>query len=240
MRNDMKNRFACSIGLMLLTACAPALVPEQQLATVVAQTLTAQPSATFTPIAEVTPTHEIAHIPTAVFGATSAENVNLRTLPGMLFPVSRVMAQGTRLQIVGLAPGGEWAYVVNEEGITGWVDIRFIDQVTAPVLEEINPPDLQVIRGQVRDANGTEVNGIVFALTQGNLRTDAMTDMDGIFYAYLPLTAGGTWTVSFVAVHVSSRAMDDACLNNSDCGATDPLRVEVVLPVNHVLQFIWE
>lgn len=230
------------LAFMLFTACAPqpSISEADQLATVVAGTLTAQPPATFTPIPAFTPTRGIAPIPTAVFGATSAENVNLRTLPGMLFPVSRVMAEGTKLQIMGLAPGDEWAYVVNEEGIAGWVDIRFIDQISAPVLERIVPPDLQVIRGTVHDANGAEINGIVFALTQGSLRADAMTDVNGVFYAYLPFDASGTWTVSFLAIHVSSKAMDNACLIDHVCGTTDPVSMEIVLPDDDMVQFSWE
>ncbi len=52
----------------------------------------------------------------------SVQNVNLRTNPGTLFTVSRVMPQNTRLRLLGQAPGGEWLSVMNDEGIAGWVN----------------------------------------------------------------------------------------------------------------------
>jgi SH3-like domain-containing protein len=52
-----------------------------------------------------------------------AQNVNLRIGPGRLFQVSRVLAQGTTLEVTGISRGGEWFYVVNPEGISS--EIRF-------------------------------------------------------------------------------------------------------------------
>ena len=70
---------------------------------------------TFTPIPTFTqqpliPTKAVTQIPTATpqqgpyvpyYVTTSADNVNLRTQPGTLFPVSRLLANGTRLQVMG-------------------------------------------------------------------------------------------------------------------------------------------
>ena len=67
----------------------------------------------FTPIPTLThtaiiPTKSIVLIPTFTpvpgpyvpfYVSTSADNVNLRTEPGTLFPVSRLLANGTRLQV---------------------------------------------------------------------------------------------------------------------------------------------
>jgi hypothetical protein len=141
MRNPMKKLTLYFILLLMLVAsCRPSetLPREDRLATIVAKTLTAIP-ADFTQIPNVTetpfptaanlstPANPVPTIATAegpVFVRTIVQNVNLRTYPGTLFQVSRVMPQGTRLQVLGLSPGGEWVYVLNDEGINGWVVTR--------------------------------------------------------------------------------------------------------------------
>ena len=98
--------FAFLVLLALDMACgaSPSISREAQLATVVAKTLTARP--VFTPIPTLTatsvPTDAINPVVTVsgpYYVHTGEQNVNLRTQPGILFPVSRVMPQGTRLQI---------------------------------------------------------------------------------------------------------------------------------------------
>jgi hypothetical protein len=257
----MKKRILSSLVLLLLlgTACTPsgALPKEDQLATIVASTLTAQP--VFTPIPTFTampvPTSTATSIPTdasppvvtasgPLYIHTAAQNVNLRTQPGTLFPVSRVMAQGTRLQVLGLSPGGEWAYVLNEEGINGWVDISFVDAFPSEQLLTVEPGDVQRITGRVLDANGLPVHGVGFAIVQQtaskSLRTDAVTDATGTFYAYLPLTASGVWTVSYVSLDCKSNAMDANCNCLSNVCSPDPVSIPVSLPVNVPLNYTWK
>jgi hypothetical protein len=191
----MTRSFSVILLLLLSAACGP--VPStptpDQLSTVVAQTLTAVASqpvpATDTPSPSTTasPTSEPFSAP---FVLTSAQNVNLRTRPGLLFPVSRVMAQGTRLQVIGRAPGGDWLNVMTDESIIGWVQVNFVqgggyDGPPPPIVE---PGDVQKISGRVTDAAGQPVSGIGFAVTQGSApnapRTDATTDETGTFYAF--------------------------------------------------------
>ena len=240
----MKNKISFLI-LFLLTACsaAPTVSKEDQLATVVASTLTAQPIAstpiptlTSAPAATMTLTPPIAAGPIYTF--TSSQNVNLRTQPGVLFPVSRVLAQGSRLQVLGYAPGREWVNVLTNEGLSGWVDLDFVQTIPQGTFQTIDPDDVQLISGRVADADGKPVNGIGFAV--GSKRTDALTDETGYFYAYLPKSLSGVWQVSYISIGSWSVAYTPACSKNvADCGTAVPGFINVNLPVSEVLNFQW-
>ena len=251
----MKNNTLYILILLFafVTACSapPPISEENQLATVVAGTLTAQP-VVFTPIPTITATY----VPTVVVNPvvtasgpyyifTRAQNVNLRIQPGILFQVSRVMPQGTRLQVLGVSPGGEWAYIQNDEGINGWVGIPFVDAFRLEQFPIVEPDDNQLVSGRVFDANGLPISGIGFAFEQTTasktLRTDAVTDSSGIFYAFLPKKYSGVWTVSFSSVTAGSNAMTPGCLvNPSTCGQPQPATVNVTLPTGTQLNFVWE
>jgi len=247
--------------LTLLASCSPSetLPREDQLATIVAKTLTAIPAdytqiptLTETPAPTVanlsTPASPVPTIATAngpVYVRTIVQNVNLRTFPGTLFQVSRVMPQGTRLQVLGLSPGGEWVRVLNEEGINGWVGIHVVEVFPLEQTPTVEPDDVRRVRGRVLDENGQPVSGIGFAIEQqsasNTLRTDAVTDADGMFYAYLPQSFSGVWTVSYVSVSCASNTMDADCncLNNV-CGTSFPLSATITLPVTESLIFTWK
>jgi SH3-like domain-containing protein len=180
------------------------------------------------------------------FVATSADNVNLRTQPGTLFPVSRLLAKGTRLQVLGHAPGGEWLYVQTDSHIYGWVLFWLVnggqDSGPTPLVE---PQNVQLVTGRVVDVSGVPISGIGFAITQGTgptaARGDATSDVAGQFYAYLPMSASGQWFVTFVSVSCTSNTMDAKCnCIGGVCGRSDPDRVAIMLPIESPLQFIWK
>ncbi len=175
-----------------------------------------------------------------VFTTTTAENVNLRTKPGLLFPVSRVMAQGTRLQLRGMSPGGDWAFVQNNEGVEGWVGMDFVKPFPKAQLPVMKPQGVQEISGSVLDADGVPIQRINFAITQGEKRTDAKTNALGEFHAYLPTSASGIWTVGFISFDAESNALTVECLADTNaCGRTNPLSVEVTLPTTGPIIFGW-
>jgi len=220
------------------------------LGTVVAETLTSMPviptlveatpnPATFTPIpipASSTPDGAGAHYVT-----TQAQNVNLRVNPGRLFKVSRVMAQGTRLQLTGIAPGGQWLNVINDEGVVGWVGVDFVSGFEAAPLPVVNPKDVLVVTGTVVDVSGNPVSGIGFAVVQASQREDATTDETGTFYAFLPTKFPGAWVVSFISVACISDAPDDKCRCVGDtCGAPYPETASITLPLSTPLSFVWK
>ena len=239
------------IAIGIACSASPSISKEDQLATIVAGTLTAQP-VPFTPIptltATIMPTIAVTSVVTAggpYYIFTRAQNVNLRIQPGTLFQVSRVMAQGTRLQVLGISHGGEWAYVLNDEGINGWVGISFVDAFPLEQFPVVEPRDSQLVSGRVLDSNGLPISGIGFAIEQTtaskSLRTDSTTDAFGVFYAYLPKNLSGVWTVSYISISSISNAMTPDCLaNTSACGQPQPISITVTLPMNPQLNFVWK
>jgi hypothetical protein len=240
--------------LLAVLACGvigtPAPTPDT-LGTVVAETLTSMPviptqtvatpdQAIFSPIPPLA-----ASTPEAVgtrYVYTQAQNVNLRVNPGRLFKVSRVLAQGTRLQLLGVAPGGQWLNVANDEGVIGWVGVDFVSGgFDGPPPPVVNPKDVLVVIGAVLDANGHPVSGIGFAVVQASQRDDASTDKTGTFYAFLPTKFPGEWTVSFISVACTSESPDDKCRCVGDaCAKVEPESVTVTVPLSAPLNFVWK
>lgn len=244
--------------VLLLTGCgaiATASPTPDVLATVVAQTLTSMPvnvepvasatppaTATFTPLAiPDTATPPIAA--SARYVVTSAENVNLRVNPGRLFKVSRVLAKGTRLQVLGSAPGGEWLNVISEEGIIGWVGLTFVDAGPDGLAEAvISPKDAQLITGQVLDVNGNPVSGIGITFYQNAQRDDVLTDQSGTYYLYIPLNLTGAWGLQFSSISCESSIMDANCqCLGGVCGKTDPQEYAIDFPLSTAnYSFTWK
>lgn len=243
--------------LVLLASCGapPAMPSASEVETVVALTFAAltesaptstreaEPSVGESPTAEITPPES----PTILFVQTTAQNVNLRVGPGTLFQVSRVLAQGTTLEAHGQSRDGEWLYVKNDEEVFGWVLIQLL-QVgghDGPPLSFVEPENAILVTGIVKTEAGTPVNGIGFAITKGfdlnAPRTDATTDKDGRFYAYLPSTSTGAWNVGYVSVACTSITMDVNCnCKSGTCGRAYPETVQITLPFNGELAFIWK
>jgi hypothetical protein len=178
--------------------------------------------------------------------ATSADNVNLRTEPGTLFPVSRLLAKGTRLQVLGHAPGGEWLYVQTDAHIYGWVLFWLVnDGHNGGPTPFVEPQNVQTVTGRIVDLSGVPISGIGFAITQGTgakaVRGDATSDDNGQFYAYLPSTASGQWSVTYVSVSCTSNTMDANCnCIGGTCGRPDPAALTITMPFNGQLQFVWK
>lgn len=255
----LRTSFFLLLVTALVTGCgaAPSAPTVDLLGTIVASTLTAFPP-TPTPIKPTlsaeTPVAETS-APPATFTPESStihyvyaqvDNLNLRVQPGTLFKVSRVMPKGTKLQVLGRAPGGEWLNVVNEEGINGWVGVDFVQGgYDGPPPPVITPQDVLLVTGQVVDANGKPVSGIGFAVTQQTatqtLRADAMTDESGKFYAYLPKNYSGTWIVGFISVDCTSNTMDASCnCLGGVCGKPGPETYTITLPQSTLLSFTWK
>ena len=217
---------------------------------------------TFTPIPTFTPTSPALDAPTIVptpvsiptqppatasgtlYVTVTADNVNLRTRPGTVFPVSRLLAKGTRLQLLGHAPGNEWLYVKTDSNVQGWILFWLVtgghDGGQTP---EVTPGDVLVVHGKVLDRAGVPISGVGYAVTQGTgsgaPRTDANTDETGQFYAFLPATATGTWIVSYVAISCKCNTMDANCNCIGNCGTSDPPSITISMPPQGVLEFVW-
>ncbi|MBI5842210.1 MAG: SH3 domain-containing protein [Chloroflexi bacterium] len=247
----MKPLFAiCLIVALLLVSCASPQAPTESPAeTEPASTSVPEPTATITSTPEpVIPLTSI-QTPFIPFLITNTvENAVLRANPGPLFNAKTTLALNTRLTVLGVTPGGEWVFVITPFDTTGWVFAGLLEAnpqlATAPLVQ---PVDVQPVSGQVLDANGLPVTGIQFALIEGvgapgsPPRTDAVTDANGVFHAFLPITAAGTWTVSFTAVACTSNKMGPNCeCPNGNCGKPDPEITTVTLPANDLVKFGWK
>lgn len=245
--------FALLLLVALSLACSTEVTVYETpsspgLETVIAETLAAMTqtapaaTATFVPTATPPPGSPTPEKFGEVYVYTLVANVNLRTNPGTLFQVSRVMAENTRLRVLGRAPGGEWLKVVNDEGVEGWVSVNVVkggyDGPPPPLIE---PVDVFLVTGSVVTELGTPVSGIGFNVSQGARSVSASTDDSGTFYAYLPPTLSGTWVVEYGAISCASNTMDANCnCINNRCGTAEPARAEVVLPQKSALRFVWK
>jgi len=233
---------ACSSTVTVYETSAPPNVETLVAETLVVLTENA-PIATHTQIPTVTsiPASATPQDFGDVYVYTTEENVNLRTNPGLLFTVSRVMAKNTRLRLLGQTPGGEWLSVINDEGISGWVNSNVVlvayDGPPPPIVE---PTNVLLVTGDVMTALDTPVSGVGFAVYQGSRRTDAVTNSTGQFYAYLPANMTGTWTVEYNSIACTSNTMDSNCnCISGSCGTANPANAMMQLPQVEPLHFIW-
>jgi hypothetical protein len=212
-----------------------------------------------TPLLKSTPTQppEITQIPTATNPPTPAlfvpfdakcfvDYVNFRSNPGYLFPVISSLAKGTNFHILAKSPGGEWMYGIGPSEIKGWIFAQLL-QATANMQEApiMQPQDAQLVKGKVVNEKGEPISGIQFSIVQGAgqgfRRSDAVTDGNGDFFAYLPTSMQGVWTVSYTAIACTSNVMDSKCLcKPASCGKPDPLITTINLPQNDQLIFTWK
>ena len=239
---------------LFLTGCGAGIsspTPDK-LATVVAETLTAVSSnsvnppisdvATFTPIPSPT---LIASTPEAAgtrYVYTSAQNVNLRVNPGRLFQVSRVLAQGTRLELLGVAPGDKWIQVRNDEGVVGWVDGLFVTGgFDGPPSPTVTPTDVVTITGFVTNDNGP-ITHLGLAIVQGNQFDEGFTDETGEYFIYVPKTLKGEWTLQHYATNCKSNIMDANCqCLGGTCGSLNPTFYRLTFPLaNTFYRFGWQ
>lgn len=240
--------YGCSIpGQTANPSAAPAATATLTLAPF--QTETMPPSPPESP--SITPTETAASSPTPFVPFTAsvwADNVNVRTNPGYLFPALRLLAKGTTLTVLGKAPGGEWMYARTPDGKSGWVFTQLIqsdvDLQAVPVIE---PQDVQLIKGRVVDSMGIPIQGVGFAVVQGTgdrpPTNTVSTDANGEFYSFMPLTARDQWTVTYNAIACKSNVWtDDSCSYYKAAyrGLVDPQSATVSLPQTEVLVFTWK
>jgi SH3-like domain-containing protein len=231
----------------LIAGCVPATPSDGDVQTAVAVTFAAMtipvPTNSKPAASATTAPTEVVFTPYEV--RTTTQNVNLRIGPGTLFQVSRVMAEGTTLEVTGQSRGSEWLYVRNDEGIFGWVGKYLVEGVREePPAPLVEPEDVFLVTGAAHSELNVPVSGIGFALTQIGFsarRTDATTDNEGRFYAYIPSTLGGSWTVQYVSIACTSNTMDANCnCKSGRCGEADPASVEITIPFSGELNFVWK
>ena len=186
---------ACSACTLGAPAPAPASTPdiEASVTAAVAQSAVPLLEATVVPAATITPP------PFVPFTVTTwADNVVLHDNPGHLAAKLGILADNTPLIVLGRTPGGEWLMVKTADNRLGWVFEKLVESSgpetsTAPL---VNPTGVIVLRGILTDVMGNPVTGVQFAVLQAGvseeIRTDATTDADGTFYAFLPADSKGS------------------------------------------------
>ena len=103
------------------------------------------------------------------------------------------MPDNTPLTVLGRTPGGEWLMVKTADSRLGWVFREAGREQRARNEHRAAGEAYRAssrVSGHLTDTAGGPVNGVQFAVVQAGVsdevRTDAMTDADGIFYAFLP------------------------------------------------------
>ncbi len=198
-----------------------------------------------TPIPSVTPSGS--PTPFVSFEVNPAvDSLKLRLGPGFLFDALRLLNSDVVLTVQGKSPGGEWIRVIARNGAQGWVFAELlksgVDLQAVPVIE---PGGVVAIKGQVVDALGTPIQGIGFEIKPegaGN-STTAVSDSNGEFFAFLPITATGAWTVTQTAIACKSNVWaDDGCsaYKPGYSGTVEPTTQKVTLPQSGKLEFRWK
>ena len=130
----------------------------------------------------------------------------------------------------------------TESNESGWVSLDFLSfEGEIAVVPQQTIDFAQTVSGTVMDATGKPIESITIALYQESTsptnRTDARTNSDGIFYAYLPQDAEGRWRVEIVGIGCSSDIVDENC---DFLGRFEPIGYEIELPVLHdALKFVY-
>jgi uncharacterized protein YgiM (DUF1202 family) len=209
----------------------------------VTNTPTPPPFYTATPGPTNTPTME----PFTPFKVTLlADHVNVRDNPGTLFRVMANLPKLTTITVLGKSPGGDWVYSQLPSNQKGWIYSQLIQAAgelsTAPVIQ---PQNVQLVKGQVHNEAGLAISGVQFSLVQGSgtnfQRDDAITDANGDFYAFMPATAKGNWTLSYTAIGCTSNIMDENCICKTGyCGNPNPQTTTVTLPQSSPVVFTWK
>jgi len=227
------------LSILVLSSCAttPACAPCPTISFATACPFVPTPTMAPTPIPFAS-----SLLPyTAASVKVNVDSLNMRNGPGKTFSIRSTYNKDVILWVYGKDPGDNWLFVRYFPDIFGWVDARFVTSV--PDLTQIPaiiPSNAFVIKGQVLDQSGNPAEYIQFAVTQGSgtsaPRTDAQTNANGLFYAYLPDNQSGTWTVAFVA-YGCGYGFTGSC-NRS--GTVFPENQAVTLPPSDTpLEFIW-
>jgi SH3-like domain-containing protein len=173
------------------------------------------------------------------------DHANIRSNPGKLFDVVSNLSQGTQVQIIGKAPGGEWFLIQEGNGNQGWVFGQLLEtELDIQAVPVIMPADVAVLEGRIMKENGQPVSGIQFSFVQevyGQvLRNDGVSDENGVFLVFMPPDIAGDWVVSYTAISCTSNTMDSSCnCINGVCGSVSPSDQTITLPQVEPVLFSW-
>ena len=176
--------------------------------------------------------------------AKAFTNVNLRTGPSTLNGVLDTIKEGMPLKIIGIEPGKQWVMVQTPDEKVGWMSVDFlVVEIPLEAIMVAQPPqDSYTIQGSIKDLEGMPISGIGVALWRdipeaSELRTDAVSTLDGSFYAYIPRKLEGKWNAGVVSVACTSNIVDTTC--NYQGWFVEPVIV-VDAPQTITLEFVFD
>lgn len=183
-------------------------------------TNTPEPTFTLTAMPTFTP-----QVYSQIKAKVTVQILNMRDGPGATFNVVQKLPEGASIWILGRAKGNDWFLVRDESNHAGWVAAEFV-YITTPITQIpfFAVTDAVVITGKAVDDQQNPIPGVDFAVypanSSGQVRTDVYSDESGNFYAYLPTSAGGAWTIEIVGIMCTSPIMDSNCKHSGQFKTT--------------------
>jgi uncharacterized protein YgiM (DUF1202 family) len=248
----LKRALICVLTLLALSGCvkpAGTTTPSAATPNATSGASASQVPGVFPSLPAVTPTSSASPTPFTPFTVKPAvDNLKIRVNPGLLFEAIMMVQQTDELTVLGTAPGNEWTYIQTATGTEGWVFSELLQSnVNLSQVPVREPKGVVVIKGRVLDAGSAPIQGVGFDVTQGGAgevsTNSVVTDANGNFYAFMPDTASGSWTVSYTAIACKSNVWSDtACTTYKQgyTGSVDPLTQSVSLPqTGNPLLFTW-
>lgn len=203
--------FALSACSQPTPAPLPTPTPTYSLLVIVpTQEPTAQlPTPTLPPAATPTPGAFVPIQAEVVF-----DNYLLRSGPGRMFETIGMFDIGTKVTLLGREPGNNWVLVQTPNNLSGWMNVvglTMIGDVTPlPIFKVTNA---QVLHGHVWTVDNKPATKIGVSISSPDnpspSREDvAITNNQGEWYLYLPLSYTGNWTVGTNSYSEDSSAVD--------------------------------
>jgi len=196
--------------LTQLAASATVQIPSK-----VTSTLTPTVELTVTPSA--TQTREPTPTPPSSFSATiNANYALLRSGPSSMHqPILRYPYE-TTVTITGKATGDEWVFVQVPDQNTGWLSVQYLDlEYPLSAVPVQAAADTDLIYGIIQDSTGSRLAGVGISvcidLCYQSHRTDAVSNQNGEFFAYVPNTTGDQLRVFVSSVDCWSSIMGPDC-----------------------------
>lgn len=175
---------------------------------------------------------------------SSVDGLFLRSGPSTDFIASTMLFNGDAMTTNYMADGGEWLNVTTANGESGFVFTQLLTPDDRIASVPTKAPDfVSVVKGSVRDANGTPIQGVVIAFTQGESQVNVNSDENGELFFYHHPDATGSWTLSYAAISCASVVWigaDCAQMKPEYTGAIDPASLVISLPYSgEPINFTW-
>lgn len=195
-------------------------------------TSAAQPSETSTVAGSASPTALVE----ILYVKTETDNVNLRSNPGRLFDVIRVMLRGSRMEYLGALPNGQWLKVRTGEGVIGWVLTELVVADFEPTYPYAVPDNVLLITGTVLDANNNPITGVGISISKDEQSDNTFSVQDGTYYLYVPATLSGNWSLKQEIISCDSNIMNENCKCVVEgCGVFEPTEYLLRFPISLTL-----